>query len=252
MYRDAVSLVLLETYYDLNDAWMIPFQLQTARLNGLLDRTVINIGLGKESEEKGGWLWTQTAEELQQQVRLIRFVAPESPGLGFFGRWKLKEEGCPLKDQQLDEICGRFREIPTDDSGLQSELLELGKTFTKRYEKSAVFGSSNFVLPYFHSGHDGGPWGKVYEPQVARVLMMNLGEQDADDLQVRLRDRKHGVWAEGPVDIPARSVVVAILPMGEGQTFWGWGGTSIMEIDAPDGCEVFTFLNSQHHAKQAE
>ena len=34
VYRQTVDLVLLETYFDLNDAWMIPFQLQAARLVG--------------------------------------------------------------------------------------------------------------------------------------------------------------------------------------------------------------------------
>jgi len=252
VYRDAVSLVLLETYYDLNDAWIIPFQLQTARLNGLLERTVISIGLGKESEDKGGWMWTQTAEELEQQVRLIRFVAPESPGLGFFGRWKLRENNYPLNDQQLDDICGRFREFPSDGSGLRPELFELGKTFTKRYEKPAIFCSSAFVLPNFHTGHDGGSWGTPQKPPVARVLMMNLGYEDAKDVQVRLRDlrRNAGVWAEGPVDIPARSVVVALLPMKD-ENFWGWDGTSVMEVDAP-GCDVFSFLKSYHHSDESK
>ena len=249
-YRDTVALVLMETYFDLNDAWMIAFQLQTARLNGLLDRSVVALGLGKESDDKGGHRWTQTPEELEQQLRLIRFVAPESPGVAFFGSWKLKEINAPLTVEQVNEICGQFRAIPTDGSGLKPELLELGQTFTKRYQQSAIFCSSAFVLPYFHSGHDGGPWGSVHKPDVARLLVMNLGEQDANGVEFRLRDRERGVWAAGPVDIPARSVVVAVLPILPNAGFWGWGGTSVLEVDAPPGCEVFSFLDSRFHGKQ--
>ena len=248
VYRDTIALVLMETYFDLDDAWMIAFQLQAARLNRILGKSVVALGLGKESKDKGDYPWTRTPEELEQQLRLIRFVAPESPGVAFFGKWKLKETNCPLTDGQLDEICGRFLEIPTDGSGLTPELLKLGRIFSRNYEEPAIFCSSAFVLPYFHSGQDGGAWGSIHQPPVARVLMMNLGKKDASGVKVQLRDREKGVWATGPVDIPARSVVVALLPIGEGKGFWGWGGTSIMEVDAP-GCEVFSFLDSRHHGK---
>ncbi len=219
VYRQTVELVLLETYFDLNDAWMIPFQLQAARLVGLLDRSVVALGLGKESEDKGDFRWTQTAQELDQQIRLIRLVAPESPGVGFFGKWKLEENNCPLTDEQLDEICGRFLETPTDGSGLSPELLELGQLFTKRYEKPAVFCSSEFALPHFHTGHDGGPWGSLREPPTVRLLLMNLGQEDAKGVKAQLRTPGEGgeVWASGEADIPARSVVVALLGITAGQ-----------------------------------
>ena len=67
---------------------------------------------------------------------------------------------------------------------------------------------------------------------------------------MQLRDWQKGVWAAGPVNIPARSVVVALLSILPGKDFWGWGGTSIMEVDAP-GSEVFNFLDSRHHGKQS-
>jgi len=247
VYRDTVELVLMETYFDLKDAWMIPFQLQTARLNGLLGKTIIGLGIGSESPDLGGHPWTQTKEELDQQLRLIRFVAPESPGVAFFGLDRLGK--CPLTGKQLDQLCGRFEQLPTDGSGLKPELLELGKTFTKRYNKPAVFCSSEFVLPYFHSGHDGGPWGSTHRPKVARVLMMNLGDMDAKGIKVGLRTPGEGgeIWAEGPVDIPARSVAVGLLPVLPGKGWHGWTGTEIMEVDAP-GCEVFNFKDSRHFA----
>ncbi len=257
VYRDTVELVMLETYRDLNDAWMIPFQLQAARLTGLVDRTVIGLGLGAESDHLGGWEWTRTAEELDQQVRLIRMVAPESPGLAFFGSWYVGKDpaqeprAARFTKEELDKICLRFNETPTDGTGLKAELLELGKTFTRRYEGPAIFCSSQFVLPYFHSGHDGGPWGSTHKPPVARVLMMNLGEKDAEGVKVRLRSRGEGSepWAAGTVGIPARSVIVALVPILPGKSFRGWNGSEIMEVDAP-GCEVFNFLDSRHHGKQ--
>ena len=44
-------------------------------------------------------------------------------------------------------------------------------------------------------------------------------------------------------------MVVAVLPVLPGTGFWGWGGTSVMEVDGP-GCEVFSFLDSRHHGEQ--
>jgi len=247
VYRDTVELVLMETYFGLKDAWMIPFQLQTARLNGLLGKTVIGLGIGKESPKLGGHAWTQTKEELDQQLRLIRFMAPESPGVAFFGLDRLGQ--CPLTAAELDQLCGQFLQLPTDGAGLRPELLELGRTFTRRYDKPAVFCSSEFVLPYFHSGHDGGPWGSTHQPPVARVLTLNMGDRDAKGIKVALRSPSdRGVWAEGPVDIPARTVVVALLPILPGKKWHGWVGTEILEVDAP-GCEVFNFKDSRFSAK---
>jgi hypothetical protein len=240
VYRDTVEMVMMETYTDLNDAWMIAFQLQAARLNGLLDRSVVAIGLGSESKDLGGSPWTRTREELEQQVHLIRFVAPESPGVAFFGKWKLKEDNAPLTDDQIEEFCSEFQHIPTDGRHLKPDLYALGETFKRQYEKPAIFCSSFYVFPDFHSGHDGGPWGQPQDPPVARVLMLNQGRQAAGAVKVRLRDIERGAWAEGTVDLPARSVVVAVLPILPGTGFWGWGGTSVMEVTAP-GCEVFNF-----------
>ena len=247
-YRETVELVMMETYFDLNDAWMIPFQLQTARLNGLLGKTIVGLGIGKESPGLGGSRWTQTKEELDQQLRLIRFVAPESPGVAFFGLDRLGK--CPLTGEELDRLCRQFLRIPTDGAGLKPDLLNLGKMFTRRYEKPAIFCSSEFMLPYFHSGHDGGPWGSAHQPPVARVLMMNLGDRNATGIKVGLRDpgKGGGVWAEGRLDIPARSVAVGALPILPGKKWHGWTGTEVINVDAP-GCEVFNFKDSRYAAR---
>ena len=76
---------------------------------------------------------------------------------------------------------------------------------------------------------------------------MNLGEQDAEEVIVRLRNRGEGgeVWAKGIVDIPARSIAIAVLPVIPGKEWTGWVGSWIMEVDAP-GCDVFNFVDSHY------
>jgi hypothetical protein len=235
VYRDTVELVMMETYYDLNSAWMIPFQLQTARLNGILNKTIIGLGLGRETD---GSPWTRTPEELQQQLALIRFVAPESPGVAFFGDCKKDEKSaCQITTEQMDRIVGGFLKIPTDGTGLKPELLALGKTFTKHYDGPAIFCSTQLTMCYFHSGFDGGDWGTLHQPVFARVLMMNLGYKDAKGVKASLKDLKdvNKVLGSTTVDIPARSVVVVLVP-GCG----GWPGSAALEVNAPGG-EVFNF-----------
>ena len=76
---------------------------------------------------------------------------------------------------------------------------------------------------------------------------MNLGEQDAKDVIVRLRHRGDDgeVWAKGIVDVPARSIAIAVLPLLPGHECPRRAGKSTMEVEAP-GCEVFTFLDARY------
>ena len=216
-YRDVVDLVLMEIYLDQGESWCIAFQLQAARLNGILDKSIAALGLGEEAPHGGSMPWIRTKEELEQEVNIIRMVAPESSGLGFFGRWKLKQEGFPLTLQEIDELCLQFENIPTDGSGLRPALLDVAKTFTKRYKKPAIFASPGFVYYNRSTGYRGadGKWtgfGDRVEPHEWRAFVMNLGEQDANDVVVELRH--YGAdkpFAKGTVDIPARSTAVAEL-----------------------------------------
>ena len=73
--------------------------------------------------------------------------------------------------------------------------------------------------------------------------MMNLGQKEARDVKVRLRnpaDKGGDVWAEGKVNIPARSIAIAVLPVLEGHTWKVWTGAWKMEVEAP-GSEVFVY-----------
>ena len=65
--------------------------------------------------------------------------------------------------------------------------------------------------------------------------MMNLGQEDARGVKARLRSpgAEGEVWASGQADIPARSVVVALLAILPGKQYNGWTGTEILEVEAP-------------------
>ena len=106
------------------------------------------------------------------------------------------------------------------------------------------------MLPYFHSGHEGEQWGKSYQPPVAPRADDKSGQQGEKRVKVQLQDRQKGIWAVGPVDIPARSVVVALPPYYWTKISGAGVEPSIMEVDAP-GSEMFNFLDSRHHEKRS-
>jgi hypothetical protein len=55
-------------------------------------------------------------------------------------------------------------------------------------------------------------------------------------------------WAASSVDIPARSVAVALLPILPGKKWNGWAGSELLDVDAP-GCEVQKFTDSRFAPK---
>ena len=169
--------------------------------------------------------------------------------MAFFPGFMTGERAAQISKEQLDQMVGGFSKIPTDGSGLKPELRKLGKTFTKRYRNPALFCSSAFANPEFYPGDPGTNWGGLtpLEPVTLRSPIMNLGEQDAKDVIVRLRHAGEDgeVWAKGIVDVPARSIAIAVLPVLPGQERPGRSAQSKMEIDAP-GCKVFTFLDERY------
>lgn len=246
-YRDIVDLVLLETYVSPKDVWLIAAQAQAARLNGLLAKSIVALGAGRCGRDNIDW--ARTKAEIEEQIRFIRLVAPESPGVAFFAvDSNMKNQPITLED--IDEICRRFDDIPTDGTGLRPELIQLHQTFSKRYEKPALVCSPSWVQPNFSPGHPGADgewngWGELVKPYTFRVLMMNLGEEEARDVIVRLRNpgEDGSVFAKGIVDLPAKSNTVAVLPVfGQWKV---WTGKWKLEVEAP-GCEVLTF-NLSHH-----
>jgi hypothetical protein len=75
-----------------------------------------------------------------------------------------------------------------------------------------------------------------------RAYLINLGDEDARDVKVRLRNppnKGDNVFAEGVVPlIPKRGETIGVLPV-TGR--WNvWVGQWIVEVEAP-GCDVITY-----------
>ncbi|MGA3164772.1 MAG: hypothetical protein ABSF14_01500 [Terriglobia bacterium] len=229
-YRDVADLVMMESYVGSTRwYWWIASQVWSARRYGILPKTIVVLGVGKGGNP--GENWAQTKEELEQQVRFLRLVGPESPGVGFYG-------GTQELLASADALGARFSDIPTDGAGLPADLLALARTFSNRYEKPTLVVSPALVQPDYNA--DGS--GHLAEPRTMRPYLINLGDQDAHDVVIRLRNppaRGGDVFAEGIVPlIPKRSAAIGVLPV-TGQ--WRvWVGQWKMEVEAP-GCDVRAF-----------
>jgi hypothetical protein len=233
-YRDVADLVMMESYMGGKQSyWWIASQVWSARRYGILPKTIAVLGVGKGGNP--GENWAQTKEELEQQVRFLRLVGPESPGVGFYG-------GTQELLASADALGARFSDIPTDGSGLPADLLALARTFSNRYEKPTLVVSPALVQPNYNE--DGS--GHLAEPLTMRLYLINLGDQDAHNVQIRLRNppaRGGDVFAEGIVPlIPKRSAAIGVLPV---TGHWRvWVGQWEMEVEAP-GCDVRVFGAAQ-------
>ena len=229
-YRDVADLVMMESYVgDKKQYWSIASQVWSARRYGILAKTIVVLGVGKGGNP--GENWAQTKQELEQQIRFVRLIAPESPGVGFFG-------GTPELLASADALCARFSDLPTDGSGLPADLRALATTFSSRHEKPTLVVSPDLVQPNYNE--DGS--GRLVEPKTMRPYLINLGDQDAQNVKVRLRnppDKGGNVFAEGVVPlIPKRSEAVGVLPV---TAEWRvWVGEWEMEVEAP-GCDVLVY-----------
>jgi hypothetical protein len=229
-YREAVDLVMMESYVgDKRSYWWIACQAWAARYYHLLPKAIVVLGVGKGGNP--GENWALTAEELEQQIRFVRLIAPESPGIGFYS-------GTPELLASADTFCAHFSDIPTDGKGLPPDLLELARTFNRRYDKATLVVSPALVQP----NYSGIGIGILAEPKTFRPFVINLGDQDAHDVRVRLRnppDKGGDVFAEGVVPIvPKRGVAVGELRVTA--EWHEWVGEWIMEVEAPD-CDVQMF-----------
>jgi hypothetical protein len=229
-YRDVADLVMMESYVpDKKQYWSIASQVWSARRYGILAKTIVVLGVGKGGNP--GENWAQTKEELEQQIRFVRLIAPESPGVGFFG-------GTPELLASADALCARLSDLPTDGSELPADLRALATTFSSRHEKPTLVVSPDLVEPNYNE--DGN--GRLVEPKTMRPYLINLGDQDARNVKVRLRnppDKGGDVFAEGVVPlVPKGSEAVGVLPVS---AEWRvWVGEWEMEVEAP-GCEILVF-----------
>jgi len=228
-YRDVADLVMMESYVgSQRQYWFIASQVWSARRYGILPKTILILGLGKGGNP--GENWAETKEELEQQIRFARLIAPESPGIGFYS-------GTPELLAAADAMCAHFFHYPTNGSGLPAEVRDLARTFSRHYQKPTLVVSPSFVEPNYNVDGQG-----LGEPKMMRAYMINLGDADAQNVKVRLRnppDAGGNVFAEGVVPlIPKRSEAIVVMRVTD---LWRvWVGQWILEVEAP-GCDVISF-----------
>ncbi len=201
-YRDVADLVMFESYVgNPRQYWLIASQAWSARKYGILPKTIFILGVGKGGNP--GEDWAETKEELEQQIRFVRLIAPESPGIGFFG-------GTPELLTSADALSAEFFHFSTHGSGLPAEVLDLAKTFTRPHEKPTLVVSPSFVEPNFTEDATG-----LADPKTMRAYLINLGDEDALNVKVRLRNRPNlggNVFAEGVVPlIPKRGEAIGVM-----------------------------------------
>jgi hypothetical protein len=229
-YHDAADLVMMESYVGgKRQYWWIASQVWSARKHGILPKTIVVLGVGKGGN--AGENWAETKEELEQQIRFVRLIAPESPGVGFYG-------GSAELLAGADALCARFSDLSTDGSGLPEDVRALAATFSGRHEKATLVVSPDLVEPNYND--DGS--GKLVRPKTLRPYLINLGDQDAVNVKVRLRnpaEKGGNVFAEGVVPlIPKRGESVGVLSV---TADWHvWVGQWEIEVEAP-GCQILSF-----------
>ena len=158
-YRDVVDLVMLESYLkDKDDYWFVAAQVRSAQIHGVLPKTIVVLGIGKGGNP--GEEWACTKEELEQQIRFVRMIAPEAPGIGFYsgGDW-------PELVAKADELSSHYSDLPTDGSKLPADVAALGKFFSEHHEKPVLVCSPMLVEPNRSAADPG----KLVDPKTMRA-----------------------------------------------------------------------------------
>ncbi len=233
-YRRAADAVALECYAKPGEYWWILTQVLAARMNRVMDKSIVLLGLGTGGQPNESW--PSTKEEVERQVRFVRLIAPESKGIGFYAG-KVDPEVAGF----ADDLCSRFFDLPTDGAGVPAEAVELYKKLTGPHDGPFLVCAPSWIQPDRSTPNPG----VLSIPVVFRALVMNLGAKDAAKVRLRLRntaDNGGEAFAEGVADIlPARRVSVAELPMISGGPRWKNWLDWILEVEAPPGVEVVQF-----------
>jgi len=232
-YSDVAEFIIPEAYVgDKTDYWNIITQVRAAQLQGLIHKTIVGLGLGIGGNP--GEKWASTKKELEQQIRFLRLIAPEMPGVAFFAAGV--NQGEPGLLAYADELCNRFDKIPIDGSGLPKDVIELYETFTKPRTKPFIVTSGHWVEPDRSWENPS----KLVKPKTMRVLLMNLGDKDAVNINVRLRnpkDKGGNIFAKGTPNVPGKSVAIAVLPVTAKWQVWKTWDIEVEE----KGCEVLIY-----------
>ncbi len=233
-YRRAADAVALECYARPGEYWWIVTQVIAARMNRVMDKSIVLLGLGTGGQPNEDW--PATKEEVERQVRFVRLIAPESKGIGFF-----VGKVDPEVSDFADELCSRFFDLPTDGTGVPGEAVELWKKLNGRHDGAFLVCAPSWVQPDRSAPNPG----VLSIPIVFRALIMNLGDKDASKVRLRLSntpDNGGDAFAEGVADIlPAHSVSVALLPMISGGPHWKNWLDWVLEVKTPPGVEVVQF-----------
>jgi hypothetical protein len=232
-YRQYVDLILPEAYVGgSDDYWQIITQARAAQLQGLAHKTLIALGLGLGGNP--GETWAVTKKELEQQVRFLRLIAPDAPGIAFYSAGI--KQGEPGLIEYADELAGKIDQIPANGAGLPKKTLDLYEKIYRPGTRPLIVASGLWAEPDRSSDDPG----KLVQPKTMRALLMNLGDKDAADVKVRLRnpkDKGGDVFAEGITNVPGKGVAVAVLPVTAKWNVWK---TWDIEVDG-GGAEVLVY-----------
>lgn len=103
--RDAVDLFVPEIYlnYSGDHLGRIDEYVGRARRVGCLDRTIPGLGINVVKDRENRPTVAPTREDVLRQVRHLKTIAPELPGVGFF-----TANAAPGVAEYADQLCGEY------------------------------------------------------------------------------------------------------------------------------------------------
>ena len=103
--RDAVDLFVPEIYlnYSGDHLGRIDEYVGRARRVGCLDRTIPGLGINVVKDRENRPTVVPTREDVLRQVRHLKTIAPELPGVGFF-----TANAAPGVAEYADQLCGEY------------------------------------------------------------------------------------------------------------------------------------------------
>ncbi len=105
-YTDCVNLFVPEIYlnYRGNHLGQFDAYLRTIRAAGVMDRMVPGLGVNvREDKDTGEIIVAPTQEDVLRQVRYLKAIAPEIPGIGFFS-----VNTAPGVGEFCDQLCREY------------------------------------------------------------------------------------------------------------------------------------------------
>lgn len=105
-YRDCIDLFVPEVYlnYRGNHLGHIEAYVRRVRAVGCADRTVLGLGINIIEDENKQPRVIPTKEDVLRQIRYIKALAPELPGVGFFTSYS----AAPGVAEYADELCQEY------------------------------------------------------------------------------------------------------------------------------------------------